>query len=105
METAVAYLISVGITACGIWVVAGTIAAGSPLAWTLAGLATVTVGSLSLFEQLKPVSSTRFVAAGRNDPLPSHLNLMAFTPRPIVWKTVMFFAVTAVLLHAVWGPY
>ena len=56
METAVAYLISVGIAACGIWVVAGTIAAGSPLAWTLAGLATVTVGSLSLFEQLKPVS-------------------------------------------------
>ena len=56
METAVAYLISVGITACGIWVVAGTIAAGSPLAWTLAGLATITVGSLSLFEQLKPVS-------------------------------------------------
>jgi hypothetical protein len=56
METAVAYLISGGITACGIWVVAGTIAAGSPLAWTLAGLATVTVGSLSLFEQLKPVS-------------------------------------------------
>jgi hypothetical protein len=37
--------------------------------------------------------------------LPSHLNLMAFTPRPIVWKTVMFFAVTAVLLYAVWGPY
>jgi hypothetical protein len=56
METAVAYLISVGITACGIWVVAGTIAAGSPLAWTLAGLATVTVGSLSFFDQLKPVS-------------------------------------------------
>jgi len=34
METAVAYVISVGIIACGIWVVAGTIAAGSPWAWT-----------------------------------------------------------------------
>jgi hypothetical protein len=56
METAVAYLVSVGITAFGIWVVAGTIAGGSPLAWTLAGLAAVTIGSLSLFEQLKPVS-------------------------------------------------
>jgi hypothetical protein len=54
METAVAYLISVGITACGIWIVAGTLAAGSPLAWTLAGLATVTIGSFSLFEQYKP---------------------------------------------------
>ncbi|MEH2551021.1 hypothetical protein V1283_007666 [Bradyrhizobium sp. AZCC 2262] len=56
MEITVAYLISVGIIACGIWVVAGTIAAGSPLAWTLAGLVTVTVGSLSLFEQVKPKS-------------------------------------------------
>ena len=53
METAVAYLISVGVTACGIWIVAGTLAAGSPLAWTLAGLATVTIGSLSRLEQVK----------------------------------------------------
>ena len=30
MEAAVAYLISVGIAACGIWIVAGTLAAGSP---------------------------------------------------------------------------
>jgi len=50
METAVAYLISVGITACGIWVVAGTIAAGSPLAWTLMGLLTVIVGSISHYQ-------------------------------------------------------
>jgi hypothetical protein len=56
METAVAYLISVGITACGIWVVAGTIAAGSPWAWTLAGLITVAVGSFSLFGQVQPKS-------------------------------------------------
>jgi hypothetical protein len=54
METGAAYLISVGITAFGLWVVAGAITAGSPLAWTLAGLAVVTVGSLSLFEQFKP---------------------------------------------------
>ena len=53
METAIAYLISVGIVACGIWVVAYTLAAGSPLAWTLAGLTTVTIGSFSLFEQFK----------------------------------------------------
>ena len=58
METAVAYLISVGITACGIWIVAGTLAAGSPLAWTLAGLVTVTIGSLSLLEQVKASTVT-----------------------------------------------
>ena len=53
METGAAYLISVGITAFGSWVVAGTIAAGSSLAWTFAGLVIVAVGSLSLFEQLE----------------------------------------------------
>jgi hypothetical protein len=37
METALAYLISIGITACGIWIVVGTLAAGSALAWTLCG--------------------------------------------------------------------
>jgi hypothetical protein len=58
METAVAYLISVGITVCGIWIVAGTLAAGSPLAWTLAGLVTVTIGSLSLLEQVKASTVT-----------------------------------------------
>ena len=52
-ETAVAYLISVAITACGISIVAGTLATGSLLAWTLAGLATATIGSVSLFEQVK----------------------------------------------------
>jgi hypothetical protein len=53
MDAAAAYLISVGIAACGIWIVAGSLAAGAPWAWTLAGLATITVGSLSLFEQVK----------------------------------------------------
>ena len=53
MEAGAAYLISVGITAFGTWIVTGTITAGSPLAWTLAGLIVVAVGSLSLFEQLK----------------------------------------------------
>ena len=58
METAVAYLISVGITASGIWIVAASLAAGAPLAWTLAGLATVAIGSLSLFEQVKALTVT-----------------------------------------------
>lgn len=49
-ETAVAYLISLGIFACGIWIVAGTIAAGSGLAWTIAGLATAAIGAFSFFQ-------------------------------------------------------
>ena len=73
MEAAVAYLISVGITACGIWVVAGTLAAGSPLAWTLAGLATITIGSFSLFEQFKPSTVTLSMPALRT--VPRLLNL------------------------------
>jgi hypothetical protein len=53
METGAAYLISVGIAAFGAWVVAGAIAAGSPLAWVLGGLVTVAIGSFSLFLQCK----------------------------------------------------
>jgi hypothetical protein len=53
METVVAYLISIGIIAFGIWIVAWTLAVGSPLAWTLMGLVTVAVGSLSLYGQLR----------------------------------------------------
>ena len=37
MDAAFSFLISVGIIAFGIWIVAGTIAAGSALAWTLMG--------------------------------------------------------------------
>jgi hypothetical protein len=49
MNAAFSFLISVGIIAFGIWIVAGTIAARSPLAWTLMGLLTVIVGSISLY--------------------------------------------------------
>src|ERR1700737_5089110 len=37
MNAAFSFLISIGIIAFGIWIVAGTIAAGSPLAWALRG--------------------------------------------------------------------
>ena len=47
-----AFSISAGIIAFGIWIVAGTIAAGSPLAWTLMGLLTVIVGSISLYQTI-----------------------------------------------------
>jgi uncharacterized membrane protein YiaA len=47
MNDAFSFLISLGIIAFGIWIVA--IAAGSPLAW-LVGLLTVIVGSISLYQ-------------------------------------------------------
>jgi hypothetical protein len=50
MNATFSFLISVGIIAFGIWIVAGTIAAGSPLAWALMGLLTTIVGSISLYE-------------------------------------------------------
>jgi hypothetical protein len=37
MNVAFSFLISMGIIAFGIWIVAGTIAASSPLAWALMG--------------------------------------------------------------------
>jgi hypothetical protein len=47
MDTVLSFLISVGIITFGVWVVATTIAAGWPLAWTLMGLLAVIVGLLS----------------------------------------------------------
>jgi hypothetical protein len=55
MNTAFSFLISVGIIAFGLWITAGTIAAGSPLAWTLMGLLTVIVGSISLYQATRDV--------------------------------------------------
>jgi hypothetical protein len=49
MDTVLSLLISVGITAFGAWIVACTLAAGSPLAWTFMGLLTVIVGLISLY--------------------------------------------------------
>ena len=57
MNAAFSFLISVGIIAFGIWIVAGTIAAGSPLAWALMGLLTVIVGSISLYQATRDVKT------------------------------------------------
>jgi hypothetical protein len=46
-------LISVGIIAFGVWIVAGTLAAGSPLAWTVMGLLTVIVGPISFYGSVR----------------------------------------------------
>jgi hypothetical protein len=55
MDAAFSFLISVGIIAFGIWIVAGSIADGSALAWTLMGLLTVIVGSISLYQAIRDV--------------------------------------------------
>ena len=49
MDAAFSFLISVGIIAFGIWIIAGAIAAGSPLAWALMGLLTADVSSSWLY--------------------------------------------------------
>jgi hypothetical protein len=55
MNAVFSFLISVGIGAFGIWIVAGMIAAGSPT-WTLMGLVTVIVGSISLYQAIRDVN-------------------------------------------------
>jgi hypothetical protein len=57
MDTVFSFLISVGITAFGVWVVAGTIAAGSPLAWTFMGLLAVIVGLISLYGSVRDATT------------------------------------------------
>jgi hypothetical protein len=53
MNAAFSFLISIGTVAFGIWIVAGTIAADSPLAWALMGTLTVIVGSISLYQAIR----------------------------------------------------
>jgi hypothetical protein len=48
MNDAFSFSISIGIIAFGIWIAAGAIGAGSPLAWVLIGLLPVIVGTISL---------------------------------------------------------
>jgi hypothetical protein len=54
MNTALSFLISAGIAAFGVWIIACTIGAGSLLSWTLLGILPVVVGSISLFDENDP---------------------------------------------------
>jgi NhaP-type Na+/H+ or K+/H+ antiporter len=55
MDTALSYLISVGLIAFGVWivVVAAKAAPGSLLVWTLVGLIPVVIGLISLFSEIR----------------------------------------------------
>ena len=55
MNDAFSLSISVGIIAFGIWIAAGTIGAGSPLAWMLMGLLPVIIGTISLCLAIREV--------------------------------------------------
>jgi hypothetical protein len=60
MATVLSFLISAGIVAFGVWIVASTIAAGSPLGWTLIGLLPVIVGSISLYQAIRDAKARRY---------------------------------------------
>jgi hypothetical protein len=55
MNDALSFSISLGIITFGIWIVAGTIGAGSHLAWMLMGLLPVIVGTISLYLAIRDV--------------------------------------------------
>ncbi len=55
MNDAFSLSISVVIIAFGIWIAAGTIGAGSPLAWMLIGLLPVIVGTIGLYLAIREV--------------------------------------------------
>jgi len=57
MNTVLSWLISAGIIAFGVWIVAASIAAWSPLAWSLMGLLPVLVGSVSLYHVIADVKA------------------------------------------------
>ena len=55
MNNVCSFSISLGIIAFGIWIAAGTIGAGSHLAWVLIGLLPVIVGSISLYLAIREI--------------------------------------------------
>jgi hypothetical protein len=57
MDATLSFLISAGIMAFGVWIVVGTVIAGSPMAWTFTGLVPTVVGSISLYQVVNGVKS------------------------------------------------
>jgi hypothetical protein len=53
MDTALSYLISIGLIAFGVWIVAAKAASGSLLVWTFVGLIPVVVGLFRLFSGIR----------------------------------------------------
>jgi hypothetical protein len=53
MDKALSFLISLGIAAFGIWIIADTMGSGSPSVWTLLGILPIIVGSISLYQEIR----------------------------------------------------
>jgi hypothetical protein len=53
MDRALSFLISAGIAAFDVWIIAYTIASGSPSVWTLLGILPVVVGWISLYQAIR----------------------------------------------------
>ena len=52
MDRGLSFLISAGITAFGLWIVASTVASGSPICWTLMGILSIILGLISLYQTI-----------------------------------------------------
>ena len=52
MDRALSLLISAGIAAFGVWIIGYIMASGSPLGWTLMGILSLIVGSISLYQAI-----------------------------------------------------
>jgi xanthosine utilization system XapX-like protein len=52
MDSALSLLLSAGIAAFGVCITGYTIASGSPPGWTLMGILSIMVGSISLFQAI-----------------------------------------------------
>jgi hypothetical protein len=52
MDRALSFLISAGIAAFGVWIIAYTMASESPFGWTLMGSLPIIVGSISLYQAI-----------------------------------------------------
>jgi hypothetical protein len=52
MDRALSLLISAGIAAFGVWIIGYTMASGSSLGWTLMGILSLMLGSISLYQAI-----------------------------------------------------
>jgi hypothetical protein len=52
MNRALSLLISAGIAAFGVWIIGYTMASESPLGWTLMGILSIILGSISLYQAI-----------------------------------------------------
>ena len=52
MDRALSLLISAGIAAFGVWIIGYTMASGSPLGWTLMGILSLILGSISHYQAI-----------------------------------------------------